>query len=591
MIDSAVFQSTVIATYIALLLLIGMYGLHRCWLLHLYRRHRGCRDELAASGIARDETEESLPPVTVQLPMFNEAAVVRRVIDAACALDYPRDRLQIQVLDDSTDACADLARGRVAYWADRGVDIQYRHRVDRTGYKAGALQDALPDTTGELIAIFDADFLPPCRFLRDTVPHFADDGIGMVQACWSHLNRGESLLTRAQAIFLDGHFLIEHTARNRSGAWINFNGTAGVWRRAAIESAGGWQHDTLTEDVDLSYRAQLAGWRFRFLPQVRCPAELPPHINAFRSQQHRWTKGSVQVAMKLLPTLLRSPLPRHVKMEAFFHLTCPMVYLYVTLLAALLYPAMVAIGGWGGHDWLGLVIGPVWLTLGTGSALLFYIASQTAQHRSAWRTAMHAPALMAIGVGIALSNAVGCVEALLRHDSPFVRTPKYNRTGSTGGGGAAPSHAAEQSVAERGCVGEDTRHPASSHATSLRIDEDSGAGRALHPQDVFTDTDGREIGRNSSGLVRTGMAVTFRTMRRYLFIAEIAMGCYMLGCVYRSITTGTVWTALPFLLLFAVGYLYVGIGSFRLHLRDLVVAWQARANRRSKVQASPQTVG
>lgn len=524
-----------LTVYLLLLALIGVYGAHRYWLLRLYRRSR--RRHTRPMGYFRGD----LPRVTMQLPMFNEPAVARRVIDAACAIDYPRDRLQIQVLDDSTDGCAAIARARVAYWADRGLDIHYLHRADRAGYKAGALRDALPHATGGLIAIFDADFIPPRNFLRRTVHYFTAPRIGMVQARWSHLNRDDSLLTRAQAIFLDGHFLIEHAARNRSGAWMNFNGTAGVWRRAAIESAGGWQHDTLTEDVDLSYRAQLAGWQFVFLPRLRCPAELPPHINAFRGQQHRWTKGSIQVAMKLLPTLLRAPLPMRVKAEAFFHLTCPMVYLFVTMLALLLYPAMTAAGDWGGREWLAAAIGPLCLTLGTVSALLFYVASQTAQRRSAWLTILQAPPLMAIGVGIALSNAVGCIEALLRHESPFVRTPKYNR----GGFPPPPPPARGERLGEGGTRGgyQDGNRPIALHRAIQ--DPSPPVGTSVRPSPT-------------PPLRRRGRQ---RFDRRCLCVVEIAMGLYMLACASLALTVSHAFTAVPFLLLFAAGYLYVGISS------------------------------
>ena len=294
------------AAYIAVLLLVGLYGIHRYWLVWLYYRNR--------RHVPRPHSRfEQLPGVTVQLPMYNEAQVAERIIDAAVALDYPREFLQIQVLDDSTDGSERIAAARVEYWASRGIDIEFLHRTNRHGYKAGALAEAIPRAKGALIAIFDADFVPEHDFLKRTVHQFTDPRVGMVQARWDHLNRGDSLLTRSQAIFLDGHFVIEHAARNRSDRWINFNGTAGVWRREAIESAGGWQHDTLTEDVDLSYRSQLQGWRFVFLSNVACPAELPPEINAFKSQQHRWTKGSIQTAKKLLPTLLRSNAPMRVK--------------------------------------------------------------------------------------------------------------------------------------------------------------------------------------------------------------------------------------------------------------------------------------
>jgi len=305
---AALWRGVVTAAYLAIVALICLYGVHRYHMVLLFCRHVR---QLTRPG----RRFATLPRVTVQLPLYNEAAVAQRVIDAACALDYPCDRLQVQVLDDSTDGSLEIVERCVEQWRRRGVDIELLHREDRSGYKAGALRAALASATGELIAIFDADFVPRPGFLRRTVHHFTDPSVGMVQTRWAHLNRDDSMLTRGQAIFLDGHFVIEHTARNRSGAWINFNGTAGVWRREAIDAAGGWQHDTLTEDVDLSYRAQLAGYRFVFLPRYTCPAELPPQINAFKTQQHRWAKGSIQTGRKLLPRILRSDQPARVKLD------------------------------------------------------------------------------------------------------------------------------------------------------------------------------------------------------------------------------------------------------------------------------------
>ncbi len=409
--------------YLATLGLVCIYGVHRYWITVLfYRTRRRVPRPTSRFG--------ELPRVTIQLPMFNERHVARRVIEAACAVAYPRDRLQIQVLDDSTDDSADIARECCERMAAAGHDVQYIHRTDRTGYKAGALGHGLKTATGEFIAVFDADFVPPRNFLKRTVHHFTDEGVGMVQACWEHLNRDASALTASQAVFLDGHFLIEHTARNRGGRWMNFNGTAGIWRRAAIETAGGWQHDTLTEDVDLSYRAQLAGWRFVYLPRVKCPAELPPEINAFKSQQHRWTKGSIQTARKLLMKIFASPAPLSTKIEAFFHLTSPMVYVFMVLMVVLVFPAMfVNVQPFERGDPMGwLFCGSVFL-LATASAGSFYVASQRQRRRSAWRAVAEIPTLLAVGIGITLNNSRAVFEALIGHQSGFVRTPKYNATG------------------------------------------------------------------------------------------------------------------------------------------------------------------
>ena len=489
--------------YLLLIALIGTYGLHRYWLVFLFNRHR--------KAIARPaERFEVLPRVTVQLPMFNEGQVARRIIDAACAIDYPADRLQIQVVDDSTDDSRKICADRVAYWQARGVDIELRHRVDRTGYKAGALEEAMSTATGELIAIFDADFIPPANFLKRTVHHFTDETVGMVQTRWAHLNRDDSLLTRGQAIFLDGHFVVEHTARNRSGAWINFNGTAGLWRATTIADAGGWQHDTLTEDVDLSYRAQLRGWRFLFLPQVTCPAELPPEINAFKSQQHRWTKGSIQTAKKLLPTLFRAPVPWKVKLEAFFHLTSPMVYLYISLFALLFYPAVyVNLQPMQSGTWTGVFLGISLFMLGTASATAFYLTSQRAQKRSAWATLMQVPMLMSIGIGIALNNAVACLEALFGHESPFIRTPKY---------GDAVASAEPKPKTQKSKV-------------------------AIIP---------------------------IPSLKLWITGLEIAFGLLMLWCARLSLETENTVVSLPFLVLFATGYLYVGLTSLAVHTQGFL---------------------
>jgi cellulose synthase/poly-beta-1,6-N-acetylglucosamine synthase-like glycosyltransferase len=299
--NPAAAQSLLVIYYLVLGVLF-VYGLHRLLLVALYYRSR---ERLAGTKPALDEW----PMVTVQLPLYNEKYVAQRLIDAVCRFDYPRKRLEIQVLDDSTDNTRELVAQHVAHYREQGFQITHIHRSDRAGFKAGALKAGLDRARGNFLAVFDADFTPEPSFLKETLPSFAESDVGMVQARWGHLNRGYSLLTRVQAIFLDGHFAIEHAARNGSGRFFNFNGTAGVWRRQAILDAGGWHHDTLTEDLDLSYRAQLAGWRFVFLPHTLAPAELPVDVNAFKRQQHRWAKGSVQTARKLLGPLLRASLP------------------------------------------------------------------------------------------------------------------------------------------------------------------------------------------------------------------------------------------------------------------------------------------
>ena len=326
-------ETLLLGLYFSILSLLAIYGVHRSFLVYLYMKHRN-------RAPARSSTSHPLPPVTVQLPIFDEMYVAERLIDAVCKLDYPRELLEIQVLDDSIDETRQIAEAAVYRHVAEGIDIRYLHRDDRRGFKAGALEAGLKIARGQLIAVFDADFTPSPDFLRRTIPVFADPAVGMVQARWGHLNSDYSLLTRIQSIFLDGHFVLEHGGRYRAGLFFNFNGTAGVWRRAAIDSAGGWQDDTLTEDLDLSYRAQLVGWKFVFLQELESLAELPVEMNAFKTQQRRWAKGSVQTCRKLLPLILRSTLPLRVKTEAFFHLSANFNYLLMLALSLLLFPAV-----------------------------------------------------------------------------------------------------------------------------------------------------------------------------------------------------------------------------------------------------------
>ncbi len=405
-----------LAAYYAILGILAAYGGHRLLLLALYYRTR-------RTAPPAPPTPEVWPRVTVQIPLFNEMYVAERIIAAVCRFDYPADRLQIQVLDDSTDETREIVAEQVRRFRERGVDIGHLHRTDRTGFKAGALAAGLARGSGELFAVFDADFVPAPDFLKRTVPHFADPGIGMVQAAWDHINRDYSLLTRIQAIFLDGHFLIEHAARNRSGRFFNFNGTAGIWRKRAIEEAGGWQHDTLTEDLDLSYRAQLAGWRFLFLPEVKAPAELPVEVHAFKRQQFRWAKGSIQTARKLVPTILRSSIPWRVKLESLVHLTNNVCYLLMILLSLLIFPAMALRRGSDLHLLLAIDL-PLFL-LATVSVLLFYVASQVVAGSRPARELLRLPSLMGLGIGLAVNNSRAVVSGFRRKVGVFERTPKY----------------------------------------------------------------------------------------------------------------------------------------------------------------------
>src|SRR6266516_1427355 len=307
-------ETITLATYFFVLIVLAIYGWHRYYLVYLYMRNRDKEPRA-------DAPPNPLPVVTIQLPLYNEMYVADRLIESVCAIAYSPALLEIQVLDDSTDETQSIAELAVRRYAVQGIDIKYYHRANRTGFKAGALEAGLKLARGEFIAIFDADFIPAPDFLDRLMPHFTDPQVGMVQARWGHINQDYTLLTKIQSILLDGHFVLEHGGRNRSGRFFNFNGTAGAWRRTAIDDAGGWPHDTLTEDLDLSYRAQLRGWRFVFVPELIAPAEVPVEMNAFKSQQHRWAKGSIQTCRKLLPTILRSNLPLSIKIEAFFHLT------------------------------------------------------------------------------------------------------------------------------------------------------------------------------------------------------------------------------------------------------------------------------
>jgi cellulose synthase/poly-beta-1,6-N-acetylglucosamine synthase-like glycosyltransferase len=419
-------EIAVVAAYGLVLLVLSVYGSHRYFMAYLYYRHK-------YNVPVPRRRWEALPRVTVQLPVFNEMYVVERLIAAVCELDYPRERLEVQVLDDSTDETTGIARRAVEAWKARGIDIHYIHRSDRQGFKAGALEHGLRTASGEFVAVFDADFVPPRDFLRKTVNYFTDDGVGMVQVRWEHLNRGFSSLTEVQSILLDAHFVIEHTARNRSGRFFNFNGTAGIWRRATIASAGGWQHDTLTEDLDLSYRAQLKGWKFVFLPEVVAPAEIPVEMSAFKSQQHRWAKGSIQTAMKLLPRILSSELPYAVKKEAFFHLTANVAYLLMIPLAILM-PITVVVRV--SHGWIEvLLLDLPFFATATMSVCVFYVASQREIHATTWQRIKYLPYLMALGIGLSVNQARAVVEALLGHQTAFTRTPK---SGVQGGNGVAP---------------------------------------------------------------------------------------------------------------------------------------------------------
>ncbi len=411
-----------LALYFGVLTILAAYGSHRYRMAYLYYRHKFALP-------TPNGRLEKLPRVTIQLPIFNEMYVVERLIDAVCRIRYPRELLEIQVLDDSTDETCPIARACVERHAAEGLDIVYIHRDNRFGFKAGALEHGLKLSKGEFVAVFDADFVPAPDFLERTVPFFSDEQIGMVQVRWGHLNREFSILTQAQSILLDGHFMIEHTARNRSGCFFNFNGTAGIWRKATIEDAGGWQHDTLTEDLDLSYRAQLKGWKFTFLPEVVSPAEVPVDMNAFKSQQHRWAKGSIQTMKKLLPSILRSKLPFAVKREAFFHLTNNFAYLLM-LVFSLLMPLSIVVR-FKHNLYSTLLLDLPFFVTATFSVCFFYVATQAELGMSWGRRLKYLPFLLSLGIGLAINNAKAVIEALMNQESGFTRTPKTGAEGKS----------------------------------------------------------------------------------------------------------------------------------------------------------------
>ncbi|WP_263354135.1 cellulose synthase family protein [Acidicapsa acidisoli] len=413
------FDATLLIPYFAVMIILAIYGIHRYTLVYLYYKHK--KDYNPNPPGYFDE----LPRITVQLPIYNEQFVTERLIEAICAMQYPTDKLEIQLLDDSTDETQQVAADIVARYAALGHPIVYMHRTNRHGFKAGALDAGLKVAKGDLIAIFDADFVPPTDWLLKVVHHFTDPAIGMVQTRWTHLNRDYSMLTRIEAILLDGHFVLEHGARARSGDFFNFNGTAGMWRRAAITDAGGWQHDTLTEDTDLSYRSQLAGWKFKYLPEIECPAELPIEMTAFKTQQARWAKGLIQTSIKVLPLIFRSNVPRKIKIEAVYHLTANISYPLMVVMTALLIPSMIVrfYQGWFQMLFIDLPL----FTASTLSIAVFYVVSQRELFPKSWlKTFLYLPFLMALGIGLTVTNTKAVMEALFGIKSAFARTPKYS---------------------------------------------------------------------------------------------------------------------------------------------------------------------
>lgn len=407
--------------YLLVLLGLAGYGFHRLVTIILFIKHR--KD---VPKPLREFSDDELPFVTVQLPVFNEMYCIQRLVSCVEKLDYPKDRLEIQLLDDSTDETTDLCYAEAERLREAGFHAVCLHRTDRTGFKAGALELATQVAKGDFLFILDADFVPEPDVLRKTMHFFSDDRIALVQTCWGHLNWDSNILTRIQAIFLDGHFQLEQTARNRSGRFFTFNGTAGIWRKKAIEEAGGWEHDTLTEDMDLSYRAQMKGWKFIFLKDVVSPAELPMDMDGFKAQQHRWTKGSIQVCQKMLFTIWRSNAPLKAKLEATTHLTCNYSYLLLIVLCFLLYPLTTTNAIESVNSQTFKIANFVLFFFATISVCLFYVVAQiSANPKDWWKRILYMPVLLALGIGMAVNNAKAVLEAVFGHQSSFVRTPKY----------------------------------------------------------------------------------------------------------------------------------------------------------------------
>ncbi len=416
-----IIDETILIVYILTLTVLFIFASHGFVMLYY---HRKCSKALPK------EDKNFLPNkfVTIQLPIYNEYYVAGRLIDAVCEIDYPKNKLEIQVLDDSTDETVDLLRKIIKEKQKLGFDIKHVHRLNRKGYKAGALKEGLAKAKGEYIAIFDADFVPKKNFLKKTLRYFSAPNIGMVQTRWEHLNEDFSLLTKIQALALNGHFVIEQTVRNQAGFFINFNGTGGVWRKKCIEDAGNWNADTLTEDLDLSYRAQLKGWKFIFLRDFTTPAELPFEMNSLKTQQFRWTKGAIETAKKLLPSVWKSHLPLRVKLQSTFHLTNNLVFPFI-LLAGILNVPLIFIKNSGPYDIFFNFMSV--FVLAFISSFLFYLYAQKDIYPD-WRKRIALfPLFMAGSMGFAVNNTRAVVEGLMNRKSEFIRTPKFKIVNET----------------------------------------------------------------------------------------------------------------------------------------------------------------
>jgi cellulose synthase/poly-beta-1,6-N-acetylglucosamine synthase-like glycosyltransferase len=472
----------IIVLYLAVLTILGVYGFHRAQLVYLFWRHRNHRiDPPSRFG--------ELPHLTIQLPMFNELYVAERLLESVAKINYPKHKLELQVLDDSIDGTTAIVDRKVAELRERGFDVCHIHRTDRTGFKAGALEQGMKVAKGDFLMVFDADFVPDPEIVNRLIHHFTDPKVAMVQARWDHLNRDYSMLTRAQSMMLDGHFVIDHIARNRSGRFFNFNGTAGIWRKTAIIDAGGWQHDTITEDMDLSFRAQIRGWKFVYVPEAVAPAEVPCEMNSFKGQQFRWAKGSAQTTKKILPMVLKADLPLRIKMEAVFHLTNNFAYLFLVALACLQLPNMLLRRNMNSPELLLLDV-PLFIAT-SGSIILYYLSTHHFLYRNWWDAAKRLPLMMALGIGLSLNNTHAVLEGLFGRDVEFVRTPKHGVTNN----------------------------------------EDNWKKKK-----------------------------NYKTAKNMATVLEVLFGLYFVFTIGLAAYTGS-WMSIPFLVLFMVGFLYVGLLS------------------------------
>lgn len=416
----------VVSLYILCSAVLLAYGLQCYILTYLFLRKRKSKIEVQRRTMTyfyNNVNENEFPKVVTQLPMYNEKSVATRVIEAVAAMDYPSSRHEIQVLDDSTDETIHYVDSTVDQLRKQGINISIIRRNDRTGFKAGALQNGLNFTNAEFVAIFDADFVPPKDFLKKAMAFFNNrPNLGLVQGRWTHLNKNASLITRVTAMGIDGHFMIEQAARSWNSLFMNFNGTAGVFRRKAIESCGGWQHDTLTEDMDLSYRMQLADWETEYVPELQVPAEIPEDINAFKNQQFRWAKGSIQTALKIIPLLWKKKIPAFKMTQAILHLTHYMVHPLMLLLALLTMPVLYYVKVYLPPVWFACVV--ACMILATSGPSTMYMVSQHYIGNKIRKQIFLIPAMMILGTGLAVNNGKAVFEALLKLKSPFLRTPK-----------------------------------------------------------------------------------------------------------------------------------------------------------------------